>query len=106
MCPELETPRLLLRPLELADAEQAQLLFPHWQIVKYLDGVVPWPFPDNGVHLFYRDKLLPAVAQGEAWSWSLRLKSDPMQAIGQSICGALGTASAAFGWFFHGMGKA
>jgi hypothetical protein len=31
-----ETPRLALRPLELADAEQAQKLFPTWEIVKFL----------------------------------------------------------------------
>ena len=29
----LETPRLELRPLELADAEQVQRLFPKWDIV-------------------------------------------------------------------------
>ncbi len=30
----LETSRLILRPLELADASQAQLLFPQWEIVR------------------------------------------------------------------------
>jgi len=41
----LETTRLLLRPLELADAEQTQQLFPHWEIVRYLANIVPWPYP-------------------------------------------------------------
>jgi [ribosomal protein S5]-alanine N-acetyltransferase len=36
MIPVLETTRLLLRPLELVDAEQSQKLFPHWEIVRYL----------------------------------------------------------------------
>lgn len=36
MTPELETPRLLLRPLELADAAETQILFPQWEIVRYL----------------------------------------------------------------------
>jgi hypothetical protein len=36
MVPTLETRRLWLRPLELADAEQCQVLFPHWEIVRYL----------------------------------------------------------------------
>jgi hypothetical protein len=31
----LETPRLLLRPLQLEDAEQTQALFPQWGIVRY-----------------------------------------------------------------------
>jgi ribosomal-protein-alanine N-acetyltransferase len=37
MTPTLETPRL--GPLELADAEQVQILFPHWEIVRYMTGV-------------------------------------------------------------------
>jgi [ribosomal protein S5]-alanine N-acetyltransferase len=36
MIPTLETARLILRPLELADADQAQVLFPQWDIVRYL----------------------------------------------------------------------
>ncbi len=43
--PTLETPRLLLRPLDLADAAQVQLLFPHWEIVRHLAAQVPWPYP-------------------------------------------------------------
>lgn len=38
MISTLETPRLILRPLELPDAEQTQLLFPHWDIVRYLQA--------------------------------------------------------------------
>jgi RimJ/RimL family protein N-acetyltransferase len=82
MVPELTTPRLILRPLELADAEQTQLLFPHWEIVQYLADVVPWPFPPDGAHTHYRDKALPAMARGEAWHWTLRLKSNPAQIVG------------------------
>jgi [ribosomal protein S5]-alanine N-acetyltransferase len=43
MIPELETERMRLRPVRLEDAEQAQKLFPQWEIVKYLGAVVPWP---------------------------------------------------------------
>ncbi|HMD09258.1 MAG TPA: hypothetical protein VKH63_17125 [Candidatus Acidoferrum sp.] len=43
MIPELETERMWLRPVRLEDAEQAQKLFPQWEIVKYLGAVVPWP---------------------------------------------------------------
>jgi ribosomal-protein-alanine N-acetyltransferase len=31
---------------------------------------------------YYRDSAIPAMARGEAWHWSLRLKSDPHQLIG------------------------
>ena len=78
----LETTRLELRPVELADAEQTQRLFPKWEIVRFLANHVPWPYPDNGALTYYRDSALPAIARGEAWHWSLRLKSDPHQLIG------------------------
>jgi [ribosomal protein S5]-alanine N-acetyltransferase len=78
----LETPRLILRPIELADADQAQRLFPHWEIVKYLNGRVPWPYSGDGAFVFYRDNALPAMERGDAWHWSLRLKADPSRLIG------------------------
>ena len=78
----LETPSLILRPLELADAEQTQKLFPRWEIVRFLNGRVPWPYPNDGAFTFYRDVALPAMARGEEWTWSLRLKTNPDQLIG------------------------
>jgi len=80
--PTLDTPRLLLRPLELADADQVQQLFPHWEVVKYLNAMVPWPYPADGARQFLRDVALPAMERGEQWTWSIRLKSDPGQLIG------------------------
>ena len=80
--PSLETSRLMLRPLELADADQAQILFPHWEIVKHLAAVVPWPYPPDGARQFYEQVALPAMARGEQWTWSIRLKTAPHQLIG------------------------
>ena len=82
MMPALETPRLILRPLELADAEQIQARFPHWEIVKYLAKIVPWPYPADGARSFLETRALPAMERGEAWHWSLRPKTDPAQLIG------------------------
>ena len=82
MTPELETARLVLRPLALADAEQAQVLFGQWEIVKYLTDQVPWPYPADGAYTHYRDHALPAVERGEQWHWTLRLKSAPERIIG------------------------
>ncbi len=82
MTPTLETERLLLKPLQLEDAEQTQFLFPQWEIVQYLNARVPWPYPPDGVHSFYRDVLLPAVQRGDEWAWTLRLKSSPVEIIG------------------------
>lgn len=78
----LETKRLILAPLKLEDAAQAQKLFPHWEIVKYLTAAVPWPFPDDGVLTYYRDVALPAMERGDEWHWTLRLKEFPEELIG------------------------
>jgi [ribosomal protein S5]-alanine N-acetyltransferase len=81
----LETERVILRPLELADAERTQLLFPHWEIVQFLNAKVPWPFPSDGALTYYRDSALPGIERGEEWHWTLRLKESPNEHIG-SIC--------------------
>jgi RimJ/RimL family protein N-acetyltransferase len=83
MISELATRRLLLRPLQLSDAQDAQLLFPHWDIVKFLTAAVPWPFPENQAFFQYRDVILPAIERGDEWHWSLRLKESPGHLIGK-----------------------
>lgn len=80
--PTLETPRLLLQPLSIEDADQIQVLFPHWDVVRLLNGVVPWPYPADGALIYVRDIALPAVARGDEWIWTLRLKSAPDRIIG------------------------
>ena len=81
MIPTLETRRLLLRPLELADAGQATDFSSL--------GSRPIPqqprslaYPSDGVQTYYRGVALPAIERGEEWHWSLRLKSAPSQMIG------------------------
>ena len=71
-----------MRPLELADAEQTQKLFPKWEIVQFLANSVPWPYPEGCAFIHYRDKSLPAMERGDEWHWTLRLKSDPDRLIG------------------------
>ncbi len=80
--PPLETSRLLLRPLTLDDAPEIQRLFPQWEIVRFLANIVPWPYPPDGALRFVRDVALPAIASGQSWNWTLRLKSDPDRLIG------------------------
>jgi RimJ/RimL family protein N-acetyltransferase len=60
----LEIERLWLRPLELSDAEQIQIIFPHWELVQFLAGRVPWPYPPDGALTYCRDIALPAVEPG------------------------------------------
>ncbi|QQX61634.1 GNAT family N-acetyltransferase [Pseudomonas chlororaphis] len=80
--PTLYTAHLILRPLELADAEAIQQQFPHWEVVRYLNARVPWPYPADGALTYLRDLALPAMERGEEWHWSIRLNSAPEQLIG------------------------
>jgi RimJ/RimL family protein N-acetyltransferase len=79
---ELFTHRLLLRPLQLSDAQQTQRLFPQWEIVQHLNPNVPWPYPEDGALTYYRDVALPAIQRGDEWHWTLRLKQSPEHHIG------------------------
>jgi len=82
MIPEGRTERLILRPLELADAEQIQQLFPHWEMVRYLLTRVPWPYPADGAEQYCREIALPQMELGEAWHWTIRLAIRPAEVIG------------------------
>jgi ribosomal-protein-alanine N-acetyltransferase len=82
MMPEGETERLILRPLVLEDAVQIQRIFPHWEIVRYLRNIVPWPYPPNGGRQYLEEVALPAMERGEEFHWTLRLKSEPQCVIG------------------------
>ncbi|MBT2341632.1 MULTISPECIES: GNAT family N-acetyltransferase [Pseudomonas] len=80
--PTFQTHRLILTPLQLADADAIQALFPHWEIVRYLDSRIPWPYPTDGALCYVRDHALPAIERGEEWHWMIRLASNPAQVIG------------------------
>lgn len=72
----LETQRLVLRPLVLADAPAIQKHFPHWDIVKYLTKEVPWPYPPDGARQFLEKAALPGMARGEDWLWGIVIKAE------------------------------
>ncbi|PKH12669.1 GNAT family N-acetyltransferase [Pseudomonas fluorescens] len=82
MQPTLLTERLILRPLVLGDAEAIQQQFAHWEVVRYLNAMVPWPYPADGARRYLEELALPAMARGEEWHWSICLKSAPEQLIG------------------------
>ena len=105
MIPELETKRLLLQPLRLADAEQTQRLFPQWEIVQFLNAGVPWPFPENLALRNYRDVILPAIERGEEWHWSLRLKDSPENLIGKIAFIQVSGTTVVTGWDYPGRAR-
>ena len=82
MIPILHTERLILRPVSLEDAPQVQAIFPQWEIVRYLTHQVPWPYPSDGALTFYRDIAIPAMERGDAWHWTIRLRTDSDRIIG------------------------
>jgi ribosomal-protein-alanine N-acetyltransferase len=82
MIAALETNRLVLQPLQLADAEQTQLLMPQWEMVKFMGAQIPWPYPDDGALTYYRDAAIPATENGREWHWTLRLRASPEKHIG------------------------
>jgi [ribosomal protein S5]-alanine N-acetyltransferase len=80
--PTLTTSRLVLRPLDLADADAVQVIFPNWEIVRFMSSSIPWPYPADGALTFIRDIALPAMEKGAEWHWSIRPKQAPAQLVG------------------------
>ncbi|PHX45748.1 acetyltransferase [Pseudomonas syringae pv. syringae] len=78
----MHTERLLLTPLQLEDAPAVQQRFPLWDIVRYLNNRVPWPYPQDGALRYIQDVALPAIANGTEWHWMIRLQSAPHEIIG------------------------
>ncbi len=81
LVPTLETPRLWLRPAVLEDAPAIQRRFPQWDVVRYLDAVVPWPYPADGAEQHVR-RLLAKDRTGETFDWCIWLKDGPDEPIG------------------------
>lgn len=80
--PTLETPRLVLRPLRLEDAPAIQRRFPRWEIVRWLNARVPWPYPDDGAATNVRE-CLDQRSRGERFYWVILLKGGPEEPIGR-----------------------
>ncbi|WP_092746536.1 GNAT family N-acetyltransferase [Acinetobacter boissieri] len=80
--PKFETEHLYLCPLEPIDADQIQLSFPQWEIVRYLAANFPWPYPKDGAYQYVNHIALPASENGTAWHWTIRRKEESSIIIG------------------------
>lgn len=58
------------------DSSIIQELFPCWEVVRYLDRCVPWPYPEDGALIYVRDIALPAIAADREWHWMIRMRND------------------------------
>jgi RimJ/RimL family protein N-acetyltransferase len=79
--PVLQTPRLVLRPLRSKDAPVIQKRFATWEVVRWLDAKVPWPYPADGAATFVA-AALAEMAGGEKSHWALVPKKGPADLIG------------------------
>ncbi len=80
--PMLETPRLVLRPVRSKDAPVIQRRFPKWEIVRWLNAGIPWPYPADGA-ANHVATCLREMALGEKSHWAIIPKSGPTDLIGR-----------------------
>lgn len=79
----IETERLVLRPLEMADHAAIQKHFPHWDIVQHLSAhAIKWPYPDDGAQKFLQNIALPAAARGDDWYFGITERNGDGSVIG------------------------
>lgn len=79
--PVLQTPRLVLRPVRAKDAPVIQRRFPRWEVVRWLDAKVPWPYPVDGAATHVAN-CLEEMVRGEKSHWAIIPKSGPADLIG------------------------
>ncbi|HVY87834.1 MAG TPA: GNAT family N-acetyltransferase [Hyphomonadaceae bacterium] len=86
IAPTLATTRLWLKPLAMSDAPAIQRRFARWEVVKLLNGRVPWPYPADGAEQFLRKKFEEEAAGSPNYTWGVWLKDgqpdDPKELIG------------------------
>jgi len=77
----LQTERLILSELTLDHQQDYQDGFADYEVIRHMNGLVPWPYPNNGAREFMEQSVLPN--QGKTlWTWGLFLKQNPNSLIG------------------------
>jgi RimJ/RimL family protein N-acetyltransferase len=82
--PVLETPRLILRPPRESDMPAVQRHFPVWEVVRYLHGEVPWPYPADGAAQHWT-RMSGEMARREKSHWAITLKGGDDEQIGHIV---------------------
>lgn len=79
--PCLQTKRIALRPLTEAQVASYERHFIDYEVIRHLASTVPWPYPENGVSEFIRQKVVPF--QGICkWAWGIFLHENQHELIG------------------------
>jgi [ribosomal protein S5]-alanine N-acetyltransferase len=79
--PTFDTERLILKPIELSDAESYERHFVDYEVISQLSALVPWPYPKGDVAEYLSDVILPKQGLTH-WAWGIRLKEKPSEVIG------------------------
>lgn len=79
--PELETERLYLRGITPADVPAYEEQFVDYEVIRYLNANVPWPYPKGGVETYMNEQVFPFQGKTK-WLWCLFPKNDPQKLIG------------------------
>ncbi|MBS0549373.1 MAG: GNAT family N-acetyltransferase [Proteobacteria bacterium] len=79
--PVLHTSRLVLRPVRSKDAPVIQRRFPRWDVVKWLNTDIPWPYPPDGAAT-YVARCREEMARGEKSHWAIVPRKGPADLIG------------------------
>jgi len=81
--PILETPRLILNPADIKYTDSLEMHFNNWNLIKNLNGSIPWPYPKGGVLEHFKTDALPRMETGKGATWILCQKDTPNEAIGR-----------------------
>lgn len=79
--PVFETPRLILREVQLSDAKAYEEHFADYEVIQHLSSAVPWPYPQGEAKNFLEKFILPAQGK-DRWMWGIFLKEKPEVLIG------------------------
>ena len=78
----LETERLILRAMCLADVPIIQKYFNNWNIIKNLSLEVPWPYPEDGAKSFFENVIEPGIKEDKYCHWVITIKENEKEPIG------------------------
>lgn len=79
--PNFETSRLILKEVSLNDIKSYSKYFVDYDVISFLAGSVPWPYPQDGVEEYLKLHVLPNQGKGK-WVWGIFMKDNPDELIG------------------------
>jgi ribosomal-protein-alanine N-acetyltransferase len=79
--PVLETSRLILRPPRKTDLPAMQRGFSQWEVVRYLDAHIPWPYPADGAAQNW-PSMSRDLKERDKCHWTITLKGGGDELIG------------------------